>query len=289
MERHCRWLLAHGCDGINLLGTTGEATSLSRVQRFGAMEAIAGTALPLERFMVGTGASALADAVALTAHAAELGFAGALVIPPFYFKNVPEDGVFAFYATLIDRVARPDLAFYLYHFPALSGVPFTLALIERLVRAYPGAIAGLKDSSGDMDYARSVVAAFPDLDVFPSTEGTLARAKRDGYAGCISATVNVTAPLAGDVWQAREDDVTRLQTQQALAAVRATIAGYSLVPALRHLVAALDGDAGWLRTMPPLAPLEPRDAAALDAALATEPAFARMAAAFVPAGDGAAR
>jgi len=242
------------------------------------MESIAASDLPLERFMVGTGANALADAVTLTARAMELGYAGALVIPPFYFKNVTEEGVFAYYAALIERVARLPLRLYLYHFPAVSGVPFTPALIARLVRAYPGTVVGVKDSSGDMGYAQSVAAAFPELDVFPSTEAALATGKRDGYAGCISATTNVTAPLAAAVWRAREDDGAREETQRALTRLRATIGRYPLVPAIRHVVARHGGDNGWLRLLPPLAPLGSGDAAALDAALAAQPEFASLAA-----------
>ncbi len=289
MQRHCRWLLAHGCDGINLLGTTGEATSLSTAQRLTVMEAVAGGGLPLERFMVGTGASALADAATLTARAVELGFAGALVIPPFYFKDVSEDGVVAYLAALIERVARAELRLYLYHFPAQSGVPFTLTLIDRLVRAYPEVIVGLKDSSGDMAYAKSVAAMFPELDVFPSTEAVLALGRREGYAGCISATVNVTAPLAGEVWHAREDDPGRLGAQRALTQLRATIGRYPLVPALRHLIARHSGDERWRRLLPPLAPLRSADAAALDAALAAQPAFASIATLLASAGSEAVR
>lgn len=282
---HCRWLLAHGCDGINLLGTTGEATSLSTAQRLAVMEAVAQSALPLGRFMVGTGASALADAVTLTTRAVDLGFSGALVIPPFYFKNVTDGGVFEYFVALIERVARPGLRLYLYHFPALSGVPFTLPLIERLVERYPGVIAGLKDSSGDVEYANRVAAAFRNLAIFPSTEAALAGAREAGYAGCISATVNVTAPLAGAVWRASADDADRETAQASLARIRATIAGYPLVPALRHLVARLRGDAAWCHVLPPLAALSAADAATLDDTLAQQPAFATIEAAFAPAAE----
>ncbi|HMD01609.1 MAG TPA: dihydrodipicolinate synthase family protein, partial [Candidatus Baltobacteraceae bacterium] len=129
LVRHCARLLENGCDGINLLGTTGEATSLSTRQRLAAMEAVAAAELPLERFMVGTGASALDDAILLTAKAEQLAFGGTLVIPPFYYKGVSEDGVFRFYETLIERVRAPALRLYLYHFPQLSGVPITEGLV----------------------------------------------------------------------------------------------------------------------------------------------------------------
>ncbi len=276
LERHCRWLLANGCDGINLLGTTGEATSLGIAQRHRVMEAVADSGLPLSRFMVGTGTSALADAVTLTALAARLGFAGALVIPPFYFKNLGEDGVFTYIATLIERVGDPALALYLYHFPALSGVPFTLSLIERLTAAYPGTIVGLKDSSGDLSYSESVVRAFPGLDVFPSSEAVLLDARRSGYAGCISATANITAPLAGRAWAADADGA---DAQVAASELRTAIARYPLVAAIRHVASGLFGDARWARILPPLEPLANAQAVELDAALRGRPAYGRIVAA----------
>jgi 4-hydroxy-tetrahydrodipicolinate synthase len=274
LEAHCRWLLANGCDGINLLGTTGEATSLSIAARLALMEAVAESGLPLLRFMVGTGTSALADTVTLTSRAARLGFAGALVIPPFYFKNLGEDGIFAYFATLIERVADPALALYLYHFPALSGVPFTLSLIGRLTAAYPGTIVGLKDSSGDLAYSDSVARAFPELDVFPSSEGVLLDARRSGYAGCISATANITAPLAGRAWTAGVSDA-----QSAASELRATIARYPLVAAIRHVASGLFGDARWERILPPLEPLTQAQAVELDAALRARPAYGEIVAA----------
>ncbi len=269
---HCTRLLRGGCDGINLLGTTGEAVSFSVRQRLAVMEAVAGSGLPLERFMVGTGASALADAVTLTRAAAKLGFAGALVLPPFYYKDVGDDGLFAYFAALTESVANPDLKLYLYHFPALSGVPFTLGAIERLTAAYPATIAGLKDSSGDMAYAEAVVAAFPGLDVFPSTEAILLEGRRRGFAGCISATLNVTAPLAGRVWRAN-GAAAAAADQDALSALRATIGKRRLVPAIRHTAARLFADAALARMLPPLVPLDSNDARALDAELDAQPAF----------------
>lgn len=281
LQRHCRWLLANGCDGINLLGTTGEATSFAVSQRLAVMEAVAESGLPLTRFMVGTGTSALADTVTLTARAVGLGFAGALVIPPFYFKNLDEDGIFAYYATLIERVADPAFALYLYHFPALSGVPFTLPVIERLIAAYPGTIAGLKDSSGDLAYSERVARAFPQLDVFPSTEGVLLEGRRSGYAGCISATVNITAPLAGPVWSLG-GVADGAELQAAAADLRATIARYPLVAAIRHVAGVLFDDARWQRILPPLQPLTNAQAAELDAALRHRPGYDRIVAAARP-------
>src|SRR5215831_12845456 len=140
-----RHLLDNGCDGLNVLGTTGEATSFSLDQRRRLMSAYRSSGLPLARMMVGTGAAATDDAIALTRHAAELGFAGALVLPPFYYKGVPDEGLRA-YAATSDR----PIPLYLYHFPAQSGLPWHLALIRRLTGDFGSRIVGLKDSSGDL-------------------------------------------------------------------------------------------------------------------------------------------
>src|ERR1700674_1054742 len=172
-----RFLLDHGCDGLNVLGTTGEATSYSLAQRQTVMNAYRTAGLPLDRMMVGTGAAASSDAVALTRHAAELGFAGALVLPPFYYKGVPDDGLLAYIDTLVQATAQKPIPIYLYHFPAMSGIPWHVALIKRLLQSHPSRIVGLKDSSGDMAYARSAAAISKDFAVFPSTEAALIEAK----------------------------------------------------------------------------------------------------------------
>jgi len=267
LAEHSRWLLDHGCDGLNVLGTTGGFASFSVAQRIGVMNAMAGSGLPLAAMMVGTGASAFADAVALTKAAVELRFGGALVIPPFYYKNVSDDGVFAYVANLIERVGAGDLRLYLYNFPAMSGVPYTPALIERLLAAYPGIVIGLKDSSNDAAYVAALHEAFPRFDVFPSSEAVLATARRSGYAGCISATVNVTAPLAGRVWNGADDARTEA-LQGELGAQRAAIASVPLIPAVHHLVSQLRRDAIWSRLNPPLHALTADELAALESRLA---------------------
>lgn len=257
---HSRWLLDNGCDGLNILGTTGGFASFSVAQRLEVMRALAGSGLPLGTMMVGTGASAFADTLALTTAALDAGFAGALVIPPFYYKNVPEDGVFAFYANLIDA-AGPRLRLYLYNFPAMSGVAFTPSLVGRLIAAYPQTVIGLKDSSNDAAYVAALHDAFPALDVFPSSESVLANARTAGYAGCISATVNVTAPLAARVWRGALEEVASVQ--RTLGAQREAIASVPLIPAVHHLVARLHRDEAWERVSPPLRALDVAQCAAL--------------------------
>src|SRR6516165_8126541 len=142
-----RFLLANGCDGLNVLGTTGEATSFSADQRMAVMSAYRAAGLPMDRLMVGTGAAALADAIALTRHAAELGFAGALVLPPFYYKGVPDEGLIAYVQAVVEATLASPIPVYLYHFPAQSGVPWHVALIRRFLEKFGERIVGLKDSS----------------------------------------------------------------------------------------------------------------------------------------------
>src|SRR3954468_23070176 len=156
-----RHLVDNGCDGLNVLGTTGEATSFSLDERKRVMNAYRDAKLPLDRMMVGTGASAVADAVALTRHAAELGFAGALGLPPFYYKGVPDDGLAAYIGTIVKTTAEKPIPIYLYHFPSQSGLPWHVKLIARLLEAHRGRIVGLKDSSGDMAYARQAAGVAP--------------------------------------------------------------------------------------------------------------------------------
>jgi 4-hydroxy-tetrahydrodipicolinate synthase len=198
---HCRWLLGDGgCDGINLLGTTGEATSFSAAARIDAMRAIAGSGLPLDRFMVGTGAAALEDAVRLTTEAKALGFAGALLLPPFYYKGIDADGLVAYIESVIERVGRDGLPLYLYHFPQNSGVPYSIDVVARLREAHPDVILGVKDSSGDLEYSAALTRRLEGFAVFPSAEASLGRARELGFAGCISATANVTGPFAQHAW-----------------------------------------------------------------------------------------
>ncbi len=243
-----RYLLDNGCDGLNVLGTTGEATSFSLDERKGVMSAYKKAGLPMDRLMVGTGAAAVSDAVALTRHAAELGFAGALVLPPFYYKGVPDDGLVAYVETIVNSTRQPEIPVYLYHFPAQSGLPWHVALIRRLREKFGTRITGLKDSSGDMGYARSAAAIAPDFSVFPSTEAALLEARGGAFAGCISATANVNPDLCGRAW--RDGDAGALE---AAVAIRKLFDGKALVSGVKALLAHIHGDPALARVKPPLA------------------------------------
>ena len=256
---HCRALLDEGCDAINLLGTTGEATAFSIEQRLDVMKAISAGGLPLDRFLVGTGLPALDDTVRLTRAACDLGFAGALVLPPFFYPQVPDEGLVAYVEALARRVDHPRLAIYLYHIPQNTQVPWPVAVVARLRERLGTTLVGLKDSAGDLAYARAVAAAVAGLDVFPSSEAALAGAAADGFAGCISATANVTAPFAQAAW-AGQGTAPGAAAARKATELRAIVSAQPLIAAVKAVLADRYGDAAWARVALPLQPL-PAEAA----------------------------
>ena len=253
-----RFLLETGCDGLNVLGTTGEATSFSLDQRRRVMTAYAEASLPLDRMMVGTGAAAIADAIALTKHAAELGFAGALVLPPFYYKGVHDDGLVAYIDAILTATAARPVPIYLYHFPAQSGLPWHVGLIRRLLDTFGERIVGLKDSSGDMAYAREAASILPRFKVFPSTEAALPEARAGVFAGCISATANLNADLCARAF--RTGDAAALAEAVA---IRQLFDGKPLVPGVKALLAHIHSAPQWSRVEPPLSTFPAADRAAV--------------------------
>jgi len=255
-----RFLLDTGCDGLNVLGTTGEATSFSLEQRKAVMSAYKAAGLPLDRLMVGTGAAATFDAIALTRHAAELGFAGALVLPPFYYKGVPDDGLAAYVAAIVKASAEKPIPIYLYHFPSQSGLPWHVKLIARLLAAHKDRIVGLKDSSGDMAYAREAAGIAKGFDVFPSTEACLLEARGGIFAGCISATANLNADLCQRAWGTGDAGAL-----EAAVTIRKLFDGKPLVSGVKSTLAHIHNDPGWGRVAPPLAPFAAADRASANA------------------------
>src|SRR5262245_4721455 len=253
-----RHLLDNGCDALNVLGTTGEATSFSLDQRKRVMSAYRDAGLPLDRMMVGTGAAASADAVALTRHAAELGFAGALVLPPFYYKGVPDDGLVDYVDTIVKATAAKPIPIYLYHFPAQSGLHWTVPLIGRLLDRFGARIVGLKDSSGDMAYARSAAAVAAGFKVFPSTEAALIEARGGTFAGCISATATLTADLCARAWESGDG-----KALESAVAIRKLFDGKQLVAGVKSLLAHIHRDPAWGRVQPPLSAFPTSDATAV--------------------------
>jgi len=240
---HCQWCLDHGADALNVLGTTGEANSLSVARRKQVM-AIAAERLDRRRLMVGTGAPDLDTAVELTRLASRLGFAAALVLPPFYYKPVSDEGLFAWFGELVEKTADTPIDLYLYNFPQLTGIEFGAAFAARLRSAFPDRITGAKDSSGNLDYARSL-AKIPGFAVFPSNEISLANARRDGFAGCISATVNIDPASCASLWRSQADGHERVE------ALRKGVAAYPLVGAVKYLVGQRAGNGVWANVAAP--------------------------------------
>ncbi len=257
-----RFLLDNGCNGLNVLGTTGEATSFSAAERMGLMSAYKEAGMPMDRLMVGTGAAAVSDAVALTKHAAALGFAGALILPPFYYKGVqaPDDGLAAYVDAIMSSTADSAIPIYLYHFPALSGLPWHLTLVRRLLDTHGRRLAGLKDSSGDMPYAREAAKLSPEFHIFPSNEATLIEARAGAFAGCISATANCNPDLCGMAWRDGDQDAL-----ERAVAIRKLFDGKALVAGVKALLAQIHGDPALARVKPPMAPLGAADRAAVTA------------------------
>ena len=270
LARHCRWLLAHGCAALAPLGTTSEANSLSVDERETLLDAILEDGVPADRLLPGTGACALTDAVRLTTWAVRRGCAGALMLPPFYYKAVSEDGFFRFFAEVIERVGDARLKIYLYHFPPVAHVGFSAKLVERLLHAYPRTVAGMKDSSGDFGNTKTMLDAFAGsgFDVFVGSERFLLAGMRQGGAGCISATANVNAGAIDCLYQGwRSPEAEKLQAE--VDAVRGSVEKVPLIPALKAIMAHFATDVGWLTVRPPFVDLTPPQRDALLGALAT--------------------
>jgi 4-hydroxy-tetrahydrodipicolinate synthase len=247
----CRWLLTQNV-GLAIFGTNSEANSLSVDEKIELMEALMTAGIPAERMMPGTGCCALSDSVRMTAYAAKLGCSGVLMLPPFYYKGVSDDGLFASYSEVIQRVGSSDLRIYLYHIPPVSNVPITLSLIERLIKAYPQTVVGIKDSSGDWANTKSMLdAGWDDFAIFPGSENFLLAAMRNGGAGCISATANVNPAAIDKLYRTWKESDADAQ-QKRLDEIRAIFATYVMIPALKGAVAHYANDPAWLPVRPPL-------------------------------------
>ena len=266
MAGHAKWLLANGCNGLGVLGTTGEANSLGVSERIEVMEGLAERGIAPALMMPGCGTTAITDTVLLTKRAQDLGCRGALLLPPFFYKNPSEDGLFAYFSEVIQRVGG-DIKIYLYHFPAQSAVPFTVDLIGRLLRAYPGKVKGLKDSSGDFANTASYVDAFAKdgFEVYCGDDGALLELLRRGGAGCITAAANVGCAVSATVYTNSENPAGEA-AQIQLSAIRKAVTSAPLIPGLKALVARNTANPAWNFQRPPHMPLDAANAAKLEAA-----------------------
>jgi len=261
--RQCRWLLSQNV-GLAVFGTNSEANSLSVDEKIELLDRLVGAGLDPARMMPGTGHCALPDSVRMTAHAMKLGCGGVLMLPPFYYKGVPDEGLYRNFAEVIERVGESRLRVYLYHIPPVAQVPITLPLVERLLKTYPTQTAGMKDSSGDWNNTKAFLDAFATsgFDVFAGSETFLLRNMQHGGRGCISATANVhPGPIARlhETWQAADADAQQARLDE----IRGVFQKFPMIPALKAAIAHHGRDAGWSTVRPPLVALTPAQSTAL--------------------------
>jgi 4-hydroxy-tetrahydrodipicolinate synthase len=252
LAQHCKWLLANGSSGLAVLGTTGEANSFSLKERIRIIESLVEAGVPGEKLLPGTGSCSLTDAVELTRVAVNAGAGGVLMLPPFYYKNPSDEGLFAFFSEVIQRVADDRLQIYIYHFPQMSSTPISYNLIEMLLKAYPDTVAGMKDSSGVLENMTGAAKNFPGFHVLSGADDLMLPVLQAGGAGAITACANVCSSPLGALHAAfvAGEETSALHAQ--VTAVRQTIAGFPLSAALKQLMARHTGDQRWLRVRPPL-------------------------------------
>ncbi|WP_405404387.1 dihydrodipicolinate synthase family protein [Paracoccus sp. Ld10] len=254
----CKWLLANGADGLAVFGTTSEANSLSIAERMALLEDVVAAGVPADVLMPGVGMPSLVDTVALTRHALSLGCGGVLALPPFYYKPVSVDGLYAWYSTVIETIGSADLGLWLYHIPQNTGVGIPHDLIERLIRDYPDTVLGIKDSSGDWANTEAMLHRFPNFSIFPSSEGMLVKSHALGGVGCITASGNVNPRGIRSLIDALgTPDADALQKQ--VADVRAIVSSYPLIPAVKALLGAEMNEASMSTLRPPLDALPQAD------------------------------
>ena len=267
LVQHCQNLLDQGSNGLALLGTTGEANSFSLSERKQILEKTLAGGIPANKLMVGTGCCALPDTIELSKHALSMGVNGLLVLPPFYYKQVADSGLMHYFEDFIDGVNDDRMRMYLYHFPKMSGLPFSIPFIQQLRSTYPGMITGIKDSSGDVENMRQMIAEIPGFKVFAGTEKYLLDVLRAGGAGCISATANATISLAAQLyakWKAGEE-VESLNAH--MVKVRTAFEGLPFTGALKSYLAQEQQNKSWLHVRPPNEKLDEPSLNKLTAAL----------------------
>lgn len=267
--RHARWLLRQGCAGLGVFGTTSEANSFSVAERQAALDAFIAAGLPAAKMILGVGTCARNDTVALARHALDHGVTELLMLPPFFYKNNTDEGLFRAFSEVVDTLADLRLELYLYHFPQVSGVPVTKGVIERLLERYPETLKGLKDSSGDWAHTKGLIDAFPGLAIYSGADSHLLQNLEAGGAGTFSAAANLAVEESATVFKAfTKGDLTAAKDGMGIVTkVRQILADYPLVPAIKHVIAEGQHDAVWRTVRPPLIELDQASGEALIAAL----------------------
>lgn len=261
---HVEALLTEGCDGIAMLGTTGEANSFSLNQRMALVEKVIESGVEAKRLLPGTSQTNVADTVTLTKHAVEAGVAASVVLPPFYYKGVSDEGLFRFYAEVIEGVKSDALRVVLYHIPPIAQVGISLELTQRLLDSFPGIVVGVKDSSGKIESMQAFASAFQNFSVLAGADPFMLPLLRSGGAGCITSSSNLIAKHLRVVFDNWFDDSKAAQVDAAQARINAwrdLSNAYVQLPTIKAMLAKRRGHDGWTRVRPPLVELAPAEIA----------------------------
>ena len=244
---HCKWVLQNGCNGINILGSTGEANSFNSDQRKLVMES-ASKNLDKQKLMVGTGTPSLSETIHLTQIANDLGYQVALILPPFYYKPITNKGLFLWYQNLHEKLGNRKIKIYFYNFPQMTGLTIPIEVIEKLHNQWPNRFSGIKDSSGNLDYCRAL-SKNKNFKVFPSSEVSILEAHLSNFSGCISATANQTLFLSSKAWATKNKNIDDLIAR--IKSLREEISKDSLIPSIKFLVSARTKNEDWKNLLPP--------------------------------------
>lgn len=271
---HCRRLLDEGCHGVALLGTTGEANSFSVRERMEMLEKVIASGIAPDRLMPGTGVAAIPETVELTRHALSVGVENVVMLPPFYYKGVSDDGLYAAYARAIEAIASDRLKVVLYHIPQVSGIALSVDLVGRLIAAFPKTVVGIKESAGDFANMQALLKAYPGFAVFPGADPLMLPLLKEGGAGCITATSNLIADSLRAVFDnvGKPDGAAKVEAAQARVNAWRTLSNsYAQIPTIKAMVGLRHGEAGWPRLRPPLMALTDAQLAALKPQVAALP------------------
>lgn len=253
---HCQLLLAEGCHGIALLGTTGEANSFSTAERKAILEAALKAGIGGDKLIPGTGVNAAPETIELTKHALSNGVGRVVMLPPSYYKGVPDEGLFAAYARIIEAIGDDRLRIVLYHIPQVSGVPLSHGLIARLIGAFPTTVIGIKDSAGDLTNMQAIAAAHPGFAVLAGADPLLLPLLKSGGAGCITATSNLIAGSLRTIYD-NLGDASKIEPAQARVSAWRTLSNsYVQIPTIKAMVGLKTGNSAWNRVRPPMLPLD---------------------------------
>lgn len=254
---HCNSIVDRGGNGIILLGTTGEANSFSSAERMDILDHLCSAGFNKDLIMVSTGTCSVTGTIDLTRHAVMSGVCNVLIMPPFYYKGIDDEGLFSFYRGVIERVNDPELRIYLYHFPKMSGVDMSVAFIKRLKAAFGGVIAGIKDSGGDFENMKALAEGISDFRVYAGSERFLPEILNVGGVGCISATTNYQIEAASAVYNRFRNNLPYSDVRDEMLTYREAFEGHNFPSALKNVLYRTLNDSGWKHVRPPLSELDP--------------------------------